>query len=41
MVKECVYKGRCVEMKSCNFCESNKWQREFINYIKPYIEQHE
>lgn len=41
MVKECVYKGRCVEMKSCNFCMSNKWQREFINYIKPYIEQHE
>lgn len=37
MVKECVYRGYCTELKSCNYTMSMKYEQEFLEYIPPYI----
>ena len=32
MVRECVYRGFCPEMKSCRYCETEKFKRELEKY---------
>ena len=34
MVKECVYRGFCPEMKPCGYCETKLFQRELEEYRK-------
>lgn len=41
MVAECLYKGCCLEMNSCKYWMSMKYEKEYIYYRTPYIEQHE
>lgn len=41
MVKECVYRGFCPEMKSCNFDKTEKFQEELKEYRNIIIEDEE
>jgi thymidylate synthase ThyX len=34
MVRECVYRGFCPEMKSCGFVNTNKYMEEMVEYFK-------
>lgn len=38
MVRECVYRGFCPEMRSCGYCKSPEWKMERAIYVEPLVE---